>query len=150
MLAILRNTQYAIRNTPPMPTLLTLVPNLLYGVAISNAAQGAGLRVVACRSMSAFQDALLAAEAPVGAVVDLGGGSGGAWDGAIRIAAAAHVPVFAFGPHLDSTTLKAARRAGAARVVANSALAAELPKWLAQRHGPTPSALEETPTDDHA
>lgn len=115
-----------------MPMILTLVPNLLFGASIANAAQAAGAQVRPARTPAAFLAALEAGTADLaGAVVDLGGNAG--WEPVIRAASAAGVPVFAFGPHLDSATLKGARQAGATRVVANSALAQEFPKWLAGR-----------------
>jgi DNA-binding response OmpR family regulator len=113
------------------PTILLLVPNLLFGASIATAVQTAGAQVRACRNTAAFLAALQQPTDLVGAVVDLGGNPG--WEPVIRAAAAAGVPVFAFGPHLDAATLKGARQAGAARVVANSAHAQELPKWLAAR-----------------
>ena len=116
---------------PAPPTILLLVPNLLFGASIATAVQTAGAQVRACRNAAAFLDALQQPADLAGAVVDLGGNPG--WEPVIRAAAAAGVPVFAFGPHLDAATLKGARQAGASRVVANSAHAQELPKWLAAR-----------------
>jgi len=113
------------------PTILLLVPNLLFGASIAKAVQAAGAQVRPCRHPAAFLAALQDPAELVGAVVDLGGNPG--WEPVIRAAAAAGVPVFAFGPHLDAATLKGARQAGASRVVANSAHATELPKWLAGR-----------------
>ncbi len=113
-----------------MPTILLFVPNLLFGASITNVAQAAGAQVRPARTPAAFGTALADVGEVVGAVVDLGNP---AWEPVIRAAAEAGVPVFAFGPHLDSAALKGARQAGATRVVANSALAQELPKWLAGR-----------------
>jgi hypothetical protein len=113
------------------PAILLLVPNLLFGASIAQAVQAAGAQVRACRNAAAFLAALEQPAELAGAVVDLGGNPG--WEPVIRAAAAAGVPVFAFGPHLDAATLKGARQAGASRVVANSAHAQELPKWLAAR-----------------
>jgi hypothetical protein len=112
-----------------MPTILLLVPNLLFGASITQAVQAAGAQVRPCRSLAQFEAALAAEDPVIAAVVDLG--SQNAWEPAIRAAAGVGLPVFAFGPHIESTTLKGARQAGATRVVANSALAQEFPKWLA-------------------
>ena len=117
------------QSAPPTPAILLLVPNLLFGASIATAVQAAGAQVRPCRNPAAFLAALQDPAELVGAVVDLGGNPG--WEPVIRAAAAAGVPVFAFGPHLDADTLKGARQAGASRVVANSAHAKELPKWLA-------------------
>jgi hypothetical protein len=124
-----------------MPTILTLVPNLLFGASVASAIQAAGGQARACRSPAAFQAALAETDDLRGAVVDLGGNA--AWEPVITAAAEAGVAVFAFGPHIDSATLKGARRAGAQRVVANSALAQEFPKWVRGRLAPgTPVAAE--------
>jgi ABC-type sugar transport system substrate-binding protein len=112
-----------------MPTIVLLVPNLLFGASITQTVQAAGAQVRPCRSLAQFEAALAAGVPLLAAVVDLG--SQNAWEPAIRAAAGAGLPVFAFGPHIESTTLKGARQAGATRVVANSALAQEFPKWLA-------------------
>lgn len=114
-----------------MSTILLLVPNLLFGASIIQVAQAAGAQVRPCRTPAHFLAALDAEDqaAVVGAVVDLGGPA--TWEPVIRAAAGRGLPVFAFGPHIDSTALKGARQAGATRVVANSALAQEFPKWVA-------------------
>jgi hypothetical protein len=130
-----------------MPTILTFVPNLLFGVPVSNLVRGAGARAQACATPDAVRAALVAPDDLAGVVVDL---SNPAWEPVIQAAAAAGVPVFAFGPHLDSVRLKAARQAGARRVVANSAMAQELPKWVQRQLAPAPvPTLEEDLPDDH-
>ena len=129
-----------------MPTILTFVPNLLFGVQVANAVRAAGGEPRVCPSPAAFQAALNETAGAAGAVVDL---SNPAWEPVIRAAATAQVPVFAFGPHLDSARLKAARQAGAQRVTANSAMAEALPKWLARQLAPAgPSLLENDGPDD--
>jgi hypothetical protein len=129
-----------------MSTILIFVPNLLFGVPVTNLVRGSGAEVRACATPDTVRAALAAPAEVAGVVVDL---SNPAWEPVIQAAAAAGVPVFAFGPHLDSVRLKAARGAGAQRVVANSAMAQELPKWVQRQLAPVP-ALEEdgTPDDD--
>ena len=51
----------------------------------------------------------------------------------IQAAAAQAIPVFAFGPHLDTEAIRNARAAGADKVVANSGMAAALPAWLTEQ-----------------
>ncbi len=53
------------------------------------------------------------------------------WEAAIR-AAAPHAPVLAFGSHKDLEARRRALAAGAMNVVANSALASDLPNLLAR------------------
>jgi hypothetical protein len=124
-----------------MPTILLLVPNLLFGASITRAAQAAGATVLPARTPANFLAALEDRADLVGAVVDLGNP---AWEPAIRAAAGVGLPVFAFGPHLDSAALKGARQAGATRVVANSALAEAFPKWLAAQVQHELSMADET------
>ncbi len=54
------------------------------------------------------------------------------WLAAIRTARAAGVPVLAFGRHTEAETLRAARHAGANKVVPNSQLVAELPQLVGE------------------
>ena len=133
-----------------MPTFLTLAPNLLFGASIAGIIRSAGAEVRACRTLAAWEAALGATPDLAGGIVDLGGPDA-AWEAAIRAAAAAGLPVFAFGPHIQGALLKAARQAGAQRVVANSALAVELPKWVARRLAAAPEPPPEPiDADDHA
>ncbi len=54
------------------------------------------------------------------------------WLKLIAEARSVNVPVLAFGRHTDAATLRAARQAGANKVVPNSELVAELPQLVAQ------------------
>ena len=54
------------------------------------------------------------------------------WLRLIEAARTASVPVLAFGRHTDAETLRAARQAGATKVVPNSELVTELPKLVEQ------------------
>ncbi|MCA1554198.1 MAG: hypothetical protein LC737_07455 [Chloroflexi bacterium] len=56
----------------------------------------------------------------------------GDWRELITQARAANVPVLAFGRHTDAATLRAARQAGANKVVPNSELVSELPQLVEQ------------------
>jgi DNA-binding NarL/FixJ family response regulator len=60
------------------------------------------------------------------------------WLALIAAARAAAVPVLAFGRHTDAETLRAARQAGADKVVPNSQLVAELPELVAALLNPNP------------
>lgn len=57
------------------------------------------------------------------------------WLPLIRAARDSNVPVLAFGRHTDAETLRAARQAGANKVVPNSELVTELPTLVAQLTG---------------
>ena len=137
-----------------MPTFLTLAPNLLFGASIANAIRSAGAEVRACRNLDAWRTVLTGGagplEVPMGGIVDLSSPRE-TWEPAIGLAAAVGIPIFAFGPHIQGALLKAARQAGAQRVVANSALAVELPKWVARRLAAAPEPPPEPiDADEHA
>src|SRR5437868_12822589 len=103
------------------PTVLLLCTDLMFGVQLQNMVKHAGLRPVNLRPGTAMTPAALlvadlAARADVLAT--------------IREAAAQGIPVVAFGPHMDAESRRAAKEAGAARVLANSNLARDLPGIL--------------------
>ena len=54
------------------------------------------------------------------------------WQQLIESAHAANLPILAFGQHTQAEVLRAARQAGATKVVPNSELVAELPQLVAQ------------------
>lgn len=69
------------------------------------------------------------------------------WAGLIQRARDARIPVLAFGRHTEPQTLRAARQAGAEKVVPNSELVNGLPELVAQllatRTSEQPSAHDE-------
>ena len=67
-------------------------------------------------------------------------GSRETWLRLIATARAANIPVLAFGRHTDAETLRAARQAGANKVVPNSELVMELPVLVAQLTSVAPIA----------
>jgi hypothetical protein len=76
-------------------------------------------------------------------------GPAGVWRELIAGARAADVPVLAFGRHTEAGTLRAARQAGADKVVPNSELVTGLPELVAQllsaHAGNRPSTKHEHP-----
>jgi hypothetical protein len=105
------------------PAVLLYCTDLMFGVQLQNMARAAGLRYLTARPNAPLPDAGLM-------VVDLA--SRGDWEGAIREASARGVRVVAFGPHMDAEGRRRAKEAGAARVLANSNLARDLPGILAE------------------
>jgi DNA-binding NarL/FixJ family response regulator len=114
-----------------MKRVLVAVPDLLFAVQIANAVRAAGGEPQTIRRVEEAYTALdtEAESYPAAVVIDLAARIDP--PALIQTAAARHVPVFAFGPHLDIEAIKAARVAGADKVVTNSALAQALPGWLA-------------------
>jgi hypothetical protein len=114
-----------------MKRVLVAVPDLFFGLPITNAVRAAGAEPIPVRRPEdAF--AALASDSPHlpdAVIVDLAAHIDP--PDVIAAAAAQNIPVFAFGSHLDTAAIMAARAAGADKVVANGALTATLPPWLA-------------------
>lgn len=104
-----------------------VVSDLLFRSRIADALNAAG-----CQPMDADDPESLAralAASPAAAVVDLHERNVDAKDAIARFRSAG-VPVLAFGRHTEPQTLRAARDAGAGRVVPRSQLVEELPALL--------------------
>ena len=116
-----------------MKRVLVAVPDLLFSVQIANAVRQAGGEPQAIRHAAEAFAALASESAalPVAVVIDLAARIDPPQ--VIEAAAANHIPVFAFGPHLDTAAILRARACGAQKVVANSALSSALPGWLNAR-----------------
>jgi DNA-binding NarL/FixJ family response regulator len=123
-----------------MKRVLVAVPDLFFGVPVTNVVRSAGAEPIPVRRPEdAF--AALASEShhlPDAVIVDLAARIDP--PDVIAAAAAQNIPVFAFGSHLDTAAIMAARAAGADKVVANSAMAAALPAWLAYQLAHPPAA----------
>jgi hypothetical protein len=102
---------------------LLRIPDLMFAAQVSDALKALGL---SSRDLRGGQFPAEKLEAVALLIVQLSGPRD-AWLPLIAGAKAAGVPVLAFGAHVDAETLRAARQAGADRVVPNSQLAAELP-----------------------
>jgi hypothetical protein len=125
---------------------LVAVPDLFFAVPVANAVRAAGAEPLTARRADEIFAWLAGANGPLpdAVVVDLGARIDP--NQVIGAAAAYNIPVFAFGSHLDTAAIFAARGAGAGKVVANSALAPALPAWLAtQLTEPEPASLDEPP-----
>jgi hypothetical protein len=103
------------------PTALLFCTDLMFAVRLQNMARAGGFRHVTARPGAPLPPGELL-------VVDLA--SRGDWEQAIREAAGRGTMVIAFGPHMDADARKRAKAAGAARVLANSNLARDLPGIL--------------------
>jgi DNA-binding NtrC family response regulator len=109
---------------------LLLDPDLFFVTKITATLRSAGYETRTARDVTAFAG-LLAELAPVVALVNLAG-RGIDWHAAVQAARAAHVPIIAYGPHVDVALHAAARAAGATRVIANAKLATDLPEIVAR------------------
>ena len=122
----------------PQPVVLALEPDLFFAVRIEGAARAAGARPVIVESAAALWEAIEAWPALV--LIDLAAASG--WDEVVRRAKSLPefraIPIVAFGSHVDTDTLKAARQAGCDHAWARSHFTAELPQLIQRTlHPPT-------------
>ena len=104
---------------------LLLDNDLFFSVKVTDTLKRAGYTTRTARRLEEFTRWLVD-EPPSVALVNTAT-RGVDWEGAIRAAHAAGIPVVAFGSHVDLPTQEAARQAGATRVIANSKLATDLP-----------------------
>jgi CheY-like chemotaxis protein len=110
---------------------LAVVTDLYFQARISAAARAAGRPVVFVTSIAQ----LGGRSGPGLALVDLDAGLDVAQTIA-ELRAAGADPIIAFGPHLDTNRRKAARAAGASRVLAKSKFVNELPLILRPNSSP--------------
>jgi CheY-like chemotaxis protein len=111
----------------PTPVVVCLAPDLMLATRLRDVVQAQGGRTIVVETPAAFVTAM-DRYFPVLAFVDLS--TPGDWQGAIaRCKLRPHtkqIPIYAFGSHVDVTTLKAARQAGADHAWARSRMMAEL------------------------
>jgi len=112
-------------STEDAPVAALLCADLMFAVQLQNMARAAGLRPLLLRAGARLPD-----DAAV-LVVNVGERAGPqAWEASMREAASNGIPIIAFGPHMDAESRRAAKAAGASRVLANSNLARDLPTIL--------------------
>ena len=109
-----------------MTQALLFVPDLFFAPRIADALKHMGIAAREPRRDVELSTALTGVDL---LVVQLEGPREG-WLAAIGAARAAGVPVLAFGRHTEAETLRAARQAGAAKVVPNSQLVSDLPQLV--------------------
>ncbi len=120
-----------------MPVALLLCADLMFAVQLQNIARSEGYRPVTLRPGDPIRsDSTLL-------IVNLSDlGRTPAWQAPVESASAQGIPVVAFGPHIDSESRRAAKVAGASRVLANSNVTRDLPGILYElRHSRTQREL---------
>jgi len=130
-----------------LQAVILLDTDLFFVVKVRTTLQHAGYDVRTARSLADFTRRLVA-DTPALALVNTAI-AGVDWRAAIVAAREAHIPVIAFGSHVDLERQQAAREAGATRVIANSKLAADLPGIVArtlQASSPTPDSAPSAET----
>lgn len=125
--------------------ILALEKDLFFSVKMRDTLKHHDMAVTTVRTLAAFEQRLSGEgdERPVLAIVDTAT-AGVDWEAAIRQARDRHIPVLAFGSHMDLEARAKALEAGAQRVVANSKFSRDMP-GLVQRMLSQPTS---TPVDD--
>ena len=115
------------------PIVYYFARDLFFGVRL---AEGLALLQVDARTFPATPDVRSLQDAAL-ALVDLSAAVAH-WQPLLEAARAAHVPVLAFGSHMDQGRWRLARSFGAAKIVANSQLMAHFPELVRRvmRSGP--------------
>ena len=122
----------------PLPVVVALERDLFFGVRIQDAARALGARLETVEDAEAFGRAL--ERWPELVLIDLAATTG--WEEAVSRAKHApytrSIPFIAFGSHVDTGALRAARAAGCDHAWARSRFVTELPGLLqAALHPPT-------------
>ena len=127
-----------------LQAVILLDTDLFFVVKVRTTLQHAGYDVRTARSLADFTRRLVA-DTPALALVNTAI-AGVDWRAAIVAAREAHIPVIAFGSHVDLERQQAAREAGATRVIANSKLAADLPGIVARTLQAPSSTTDSAPS----
>ncbi len=128
--------------------IVALNSDLFFGVRISNQLKAQGYAVSLRKSSEAFAEQARTVDAVLG-VIDLNAKPD--WE---RIAAfvnevGEHTPVLVFGSHLDVDGLRAAKAAGARRVVSNGEFHQNMIE-LVKRYARSPAVVEAPPLNSQA
>jgi DNA-binding response OmpR family regulator len=129
-------------------SVLALEKDLFFSVKMRDTLKHHDILVTIVRTLPAFEQRLLAEgnEKPALVIIDTAA-AGVNWEEAIRRACNQHIPVLAFGSHMDLEARAKALQAGAQRVVANSKFSSDMP-GLVQRMLSQPAAPPVDDSDD--
>lgn len=126
-------------------SILALEKDLFFSVKMRDTLKHHDIPVTVVRNLAAFEQHLAGTEheKPSLAIIDTAT-PGVDWEAAIRRACEQHIPVLAFGSHMDLEARARALQAGAGRVVANSKFSTDM-AGIIQRMLSQPSPM---PIDD--
>lgn len=128
---------------PGLPAVVCLAPDLFFAARLEDVIRACGGRPVLTETPAQFIEAV-DRHNPVLALVDLG--AEGDWATAIARCKlrpqTRHIPIYAYGSHVDTATLRAARQAGADHAWARSKMMEELPAVVAHHVQPAVSYPE--------
>lgn len=129
-------------------TIIALEKDLFFAVKIRDTLRHYDMDTTIARTLTTFEQQLEARDRSLQALAIVNIATKGVdWEAAIQSARAQHLPVLAFGSHMDLAARAKALQAGAQKVVANSKFARDMP-GLVQRTLDTP-ADDNSESDDN-
>jgi len=124
-------------------SILALEKDLFFAVKIRDTLRHHDIEAITVRTLPAFEERLaLQGDARPTLIIVNTASTGVDWEAAIRGAREQHIPVLAFGSHMDLDARSKALQAGAQKVVANSKFASDMP-GLVQRMLHSPDTIED-------
>ena len=127
-------------------SILALEKDLFFSVKIRDTLRHHAMEATTVRTLAAFEQRLTGDEPPQLVIINTAT-PGVDWEAAIRSARAQHIPVLAFGSHMDLEARAKALRAGAQRVVANSKFTSDMPGLVARVLNTPPDSTEQAADD---
>lgn len=129
-------------------TIIALEKDLFFAVKIRDTLRHHDMDITITRTLNSFEQEIGAHDNSIPALAVINTATKGVdWEAAIRAARAQHLPVLAFGSHMDLEARAKALQAGAQKVVANSKFASDMP-GLVQRTLDLPDNTHDASDDD--
>lgn len=114
-------------------TIIALEKDLFFAVKIRDTLRHYDMNTTIVRTLTAFEQEISARDSSIPSLAIINIATKGVdWEAAIQAARTQHLPVLAFGSHMDLDARAKALQAGAQKVVANSKFARDMP-GLVQR-----------------
>ena len=130
--------------SPARPAVLALIRDLMFGTRIADVIRAQGGQPLLAASAEEFRTGL--ESWPVLILIDVHALPADQWTPEVQRAKLSPqsklIPIYGFGSHVDTATLKAARQAGCDHVWARSRFVNELPDLVAKHIDPPPVFLE--------
>ena len=130
--------------SPARPAVLALIRDLMFGTRIADVIRAQGGQPLLAASAEEFRAGL--ERWPVLILIDVHALPADQWTPEVQRAKLSPqsklIPIYGFGSHVDTATLKAARQAGCDHVWARSRFVNELPDLVAKHIDPPPVFLE--------
>ncbi len=128
-------------------SILALEKDLFFSVKIRDTLRHHDMEAATVRTLAAFEQRMAGDDRPQLVIINTAI-TGVDWEAAIRAARSQHIPVLAFGSHMDLEARAKALQAGAQRVVANSKFTSDMPGLVTRMLNTPVDSMERTANDD--